>query len=129
MRSLCGACGGGRAGSLRGALRLEEAAGVCFEEMPYQMVAEKRTPIRAKAGWCPQRYDYDYERRGVCNLLFMFFSPKASWRHVDLRERRTAVDFAHQMRKLAEEHYYPEAKKIRVVLWTTSTLTPQRRSL
>lgn len=38
--------------------------------MPYQMVAEKRVPIPAKAG-CPQRYDYEYERRGVCNL-FMF---------------------------------------------------------
>jgi transposase len=94
---------------------------VCFEEMPYQMVAEKRVPIPAKAG-CPQRYDYEYERRGVCNL-FMFFEPKASWRHVDLRERRTARDFAQQMRKLADDHY-PEAEKIRVVLDNLNTHTP-----
>ena len=93
---------------------------VCFDEMPYQMVAEKRVPIPARSG-SPQRYDYEYERRGVCNL-FMFFCPKASWRHVDLRERRTAVDFAHQMRKLADEHY-PEAKKIRVVLDNLNTHT------
>jgi hypothetical protein len=94
---------------------------VCFDEMPYQMVAEKRVPIPAKAG-CPERYDYEYERRGVCNL-FMFFEPTASWRHVDLRERRTACDFAQQMRKLADEHY-PEAEKIRVVLDNLNTHTP-----
>ena len=46
---------------------------MCFDEMPYQMVAEKRVPIRAKAG-CPQRYDYEYERRGVCNLSSCFSS-------------------------------------------------------
>jgi transposase len=93
---------------------------ICFDEMPYQMVAEKRVPIPAKPGR-PQRYDYEYERGGVRNL-FMFFEPKASWRHVDLRERRTAVDFAQQMRKLADEHY-PEAEKIRVVLDNLNTHT------
>jgi len=94
---------------------------VCFDEMPYQMVAEKRVPIPARSG-CPERYDYEYERRGVCNL-FMFFEPKASWRHIDVRERRTAVDFAQQVRKLANEHY-PEAEKIRVVLDNLNTHTP-----
>jgi hypothetical protein len=94
---------------------------VCFDEMPYQMVAEKRVPIPARPG-CPERYDYEYERRGVCNL-FMFFEPKASWRHVDVRKRRTALDFAQQMRKLAGDHY-PEAEKIRVVLDNLNTHTP-----
>jgi hypothetical protein len=93
---------------------------VCFDEMPYQMVAEKRVPIPAKPG-CPQRYDYEYERRGVRNL-FMFFEPTASWRHIDLRERRTACDFAQQMRKLADEHY-PGVEKIRVVLDNLNTHT------
>ena len=93
---------------------------VCFDEMPYQMVAEKRTPISARAG-CPQRYDYEYERRGVCNL-FMFFEPKASWRHIDIRERRTAHDFAEEMKELVDEHY-PKAEKIRVVLDNLNTHT------
>jgi transposase len=93
---------------------------VCFDEMPYQMVAEKRVPIPARAG-CPQRYDYEYERRGVCNL-FMFFEPKASWRHIDIRERRTAHDFAEEMKELVDEHY-PNAEKIRVVLDNLNTHT------
>jgi transposase len=93
---------------------------VCFDEMPYQMVAEKRVPIPARAG-CPHRYDYEYERRGVCNL-FMFFETKASWRHIDIRERRRAHDFAEEMKELVDEHY-PKAEKIRVVLDNLNTHT------
>jgi len=61
---------------------------VCFDELPYQMVAEKRTPLPQKPGR-PQRYDYDYERKGMVNI-FAFFEPKKSgWRHLDLTDRRT----------------------------------------
>ena len=94
---------------------------VCFDELPYQMVAEKRTPLPRKPGR-PQRYDYEYERKGTTNL-FAFFEPKRGWRHLDISERRTAVDFAHAMRRLAEEHY-PEAEKVRVVLDNLNTHTP-----
>jgi hypothetical protein len=76
---------------------------VCFDEMPYQMVAETPTPVPAKPGRVV-RYDYEYERRGMANI-FAFFEPKARWRHLDVTERRTAVDFAHAMRRLADEHF------------------------
>lgn len=94
---------------------------VCFDEMPYQMVAETRTPVPAKPGRA-MRYDYEYERRGTANI-FAFFEPKARWRHLDITERRTAVDFAQAMRRLADEHY-PEAEKVRVVLDNLNTHTP-----
>src|SRR5215211_8063764 len=94
---------------------------VCFDEMPYQMVAETRTPVPAKPGRVV-RYDYEYERRGMANI-FAFFEPKACWRHLDVTERRTAVDFAQAMRHLADEHY-PEAEKVRVVLDNLNTHTP-----
>jgi hypothetical protein len=94
---------------------------VCFDEMPYQMVAETRTPLPRKPGR-PQRYDYDYERKGTTNLL-AFFEPKRRWRHLDVTERRTAVDFAEAMRRLADEHY-PEAERVRVVLDNLNTHTP-----
>ena len=94
---------------------------VCFDEMPYQMVAETCIPIPAKPGRVA-RYDYEYERRGMVNI-FALFEAKAGWRHLDVAERRTAVDFAHAMRRLAEEHY-PEVEKVRVVLDNLNTHTP-----
>lgn len=94
---------------------------VCFDEMPYQMVAQTRIPVPSKPGR-PARYDYEYERRGMANI-FAFFEPKRGWRHLDITERRTAVDFALAMRRLVDEHY-PEAKKVRVVLDNLNTHTP-----
>lgn len=93
---------------------------VCFDELPYQLVAEKRTPLPAEPGR-PARYDYEYERKGTANV-FAFFEPKEGWRHLQLTERRPAVDFAHAMRRLADEHY-PKAEKIRVVLDNLNTHT------
>lgn len=94
---------------------------VCFDEMPYQLVAEKRTPLPPKPGR-PRCYDYEYERRGTANLLVLF-EPKNGWRHVEVTERRTASDFALQMRRLVDEHY-PEAEKVRVVMDDLNTHTP-----
>jgi hypothetical protein len=81
--------------------------------MPYQMVAEKRTPLPQRPER-PQRYDYEYERKDTVNI-FAFFEPKRGWRHLDVTDRRTAVDFASAMRRLVDEHY-SEAEKVRVVL-------------
>jgi hypothetical protein len=94
---------------------------VCFDEMPYQMVAEKRTPLPQKPGR-PQRYDYEYERKGMLNI-FAFFEPESGWRHLDITERRTAVDFASAMRRLVDEHY-PTTEKVRVVLDNLNTHSP-----
>jgi hypothetical protein len=91
---------------------------VCFDETPEQLVAETRQPLPARAGQ-PMRYDYEYRRNGTCNL-FMFFDPDAAWRHVAITAQRTKLDFAHQMKWLADERY-PEAKLIRVVLDNLST--------
>jgi hypothetical protein len=59
---------------------------------------------------------------GTANF-FVVFEPKKGWRHVDVTERRTALDFAAQMRKLTDEHY-KEAEKIRVVMDNLNTHTP-----
>ena len=94
---------------------------VCFDEMPYQLVKEKRAPLPAKPGQ-PHRFDYEYERGGTLNL-FMFFEPYGGWRHVEVTKRRTKEDFAHQMRALVDD-YYPKAKKIRLVMDNLNTHTP-----
>lgn len=86
-----------------------------------KLVAEKCTPLPRKPGR-PKRYDYEYERKGMLNI-FEFFEPKRGWRHLDITERRTAVDLALAMRRLADEHY-PTTEKVRVVLDNLNTHSP-----
>jgi hypothetical protein len=86
---------------------------VGFDERPLQLVAETRTPLPVQPGR-PRRIDYEYRRNGTCNL-FTTVEPLTGWRHVEVTERRTAVDFAHQMRWLVDEAY-PAASVVRVVL-------------
>ena len=95
---------------------------VCFDEMPYQLIKEKHTPLAAEPGK-PERYDYEYRRNGTRNL-FMFFEPHAGWRHVEVTQRRTKEDFAHQMKALVDEHYPQAKKKIRLVMDNLNTHTP-----
>ena len=94
---------------------------VCFDELPYQLVAETRLPLPMQPGK-PMRYDYEYRRHGACNL-FMFFQPLAGWRHVAVTAQRTKQDFADQMKHLVDVHF-PEAEVIRVVLDNLNTHSP-----
>ena len=66
-----------------------------------------------------ERIDYEYKRNGTRNL-FVFCEPKVGWRHVEVTKQRTAVDFAHQMRWLADEAY-PDARAVRLVLDNLNT--------
>jgi transposase len=94
---------------------------VCFDEQPRQLIAEVRVPLPAAPGR-PERVDYEYRRRGTANL-FLTFEPLAGWRHVEVTERRTSTEFAHQMRALVDVHY-PDAERIAVVLDNLSTHSP-----
>ena len=85
---------------------------VCFDESSKQLIAETRQPLSAQPGQ-PERYDFEYERIGVSNL-FMFFEPLTAWRHVEVTDQRTSVDYAQQMKYLVDKRY-PEAEKIRLV--------------
>jgi hypothetical protein len=85
---------------------------ICFDESCKQLVKETRNPIPPKPGQL-ERYDYQYERNGVANL-FMFFEPLTGWRHVEVTDSRTAIDYAHQMKYLVDERY-PQADKIGVI--------------
>jgi hypothetical protein len=94
---------------------------VCFDEVPYQLVAETRVPLPMQPGK-PERYDYEYRRNGTCNL-FVFFQPLAGWRQVKVTERRTKLDFAQCMKELVDV-LLPEAEQIRVTLDNLNTHTP-----
>ena len=93
---------------------------VCFDEKPYQMLGHVRPPVPASPGHA-RRTDYEYERCGTANL-FVFYEPLRAFRHVEVRPRRRAVEFADMMRLLVDE-LYPEASVVRVVLDNLSTHT------
>ncbi len=76
---------------------------VCLDETSKQLIAETRMPIPMKAGR-PARCDYEYERNGTANL-FMMFAPLEGWRHVEVTDRHTAVDYAHVLKDLADVHF------------------------
>jgi hypothetical protein len=91
---------------------------VCLDEQPRQLIRESRTVIPAAPGR-PAREDFEYERAGTVNL-FLVVEPLAGWRHVEVTERRTAVDWAHQIRWLLDVRY-PRAKRVRLVLDNLNT--------
>ncbi|HMH72407.1 MAG TPA: IS630 family transposase [Bradyrhizobium sp.] len=85
---------------------------VCLDETSKQLTAETREPIPMKPGRVA-RVDYEYERNGTANL-FMLFAPLEGWRHVEVTDRHTAIDYAHVLKDLADLHF-PHAKTIVLV--------------
>jgi hypothetical protein len=94
---------------------------VAMDEQPKQLIAQTRTPIPATRGR-PAKVDYEYRRHGVVSV-WMFSEPLAGRRKVNVTDRRTAIDWAHQMRELVDVHY-PQAQKITVVLDNLNTHAP-----
>ena len=93
---------------------------VCMDESSKQHLRETRKKLPMEPGK-PERYDTEYERNGTSNL-FIFFEPLSGWRRIDVTARRTAQDWAIQIKKLVDEDY-PEAKKIRLVMDNLNTHT------
>lgn len=91
---------------------------VCFDEASKELRGEVAEPVPPAPG-APAKYDYEYTRHGTANL-FVIVEPLAGRRHVTVTERRTAADFAAQMKYLCDE-LYPEAELIRVVLDNLNT--------
>ena len=94
---------------------------VCLDETTKQLIKETRVPIPAKPGQ-PARHDYEYERNGTANL-FMLFAPLEGWRHVEVTDRRTALDYAQILKALSDTHF-PAASKIVLVQDNLSTHKP-----
>jgi hypothetical protein len=85
---------------------------IVMDEQPVQLLKEVRMPIPATKNHA-RRPDFQYERAGVANI-FMFSCPLGCWRRVSVRERKTAIDWAHEVRILLEEDF-PNAEKVRLV--------------
>jgi hypothetical protein len=85
---------------------------VCFDESSRQLFGEVRQPLPARPGGAAKA-DYEYERKGTCNL-FMMCEPLRGWRHVRVTDRRTRKDYADCLKELVDVHY-PKAQKILLV--------------
>jgi transposase len=94
---------------------------VCLDEASRQLLKDARPPRMAKPGK-PARYDYEYERNGNANL-FLVTEPLRGWRHVEVTERRTKLDWARVIKDLVDVRY-PDAERIVLVMHNLNTHTP-----
>ena len=85
---------------------------VCMDEQPTQLIKETRRKMALAPGQA-ERVDYEYERNGTA-ANFMFTEPLGRWRKVDVRERKTSVDWADEIRTLLNDDY-PQAEKVILV--------------
>ena len=85
---------------------------VCLDECSKQLHDTPRGTLPLEPGR-PQRQDYEYARNGVCNL-FLSMEPLRGRRKLRVTDRRTAQDFAEQLRVLVDEDY-PDADAIVLV--------------
>jgi len=93
---------------------------VCMDESPKQLIKETRQIIAAIPGY-PVRYDYEYERGGVCNI-FLMSEPLAGKRLVKITGRKTKRDWALFVKEIAQT--YKNAEKITLVMDNFSTHKP-----
>ena len=97
---------------------------VCLDEASKQLLCEAQPalPMRAKtdqkAGQ-PVRQDSEYVRNGTASL-FMISAPLLGWRHVEVTDRRTSVDFAQVIKTLVDEQF-AQADKIVLVMDNLNT--------
>jgi hypothetical protein len=91
---------------------------VCMDEKPYQLLAECTTPIPMMPGK-EKREDSEYIRKGHCSI-FVFVEPLTGWCHVSAQQRRTKIDWAHQIDELLTTRF-PHARKVILVLDNLNT--------
>jgi len=91
---------------------------VCMDESPKQLIKETRMPIAMKPGQ-EARIDFEYERCGVANI-FLASEPLKGKRYVEVTERKTKIDWAEFIKKIADD-WYKDAEKIILVMDNLAT--------
>lgn len=94
---------------------------ICMDEKPFQLLDEYLEPIPMSEHNHREKYDCEYVRKGSCSI-FMFTEPLGGWREAHALSRRTAVDWAHQVKWLVDEAY-PDVEKIVLVMDNLNTHT------
>lgn len=91
---------------------------VCMDEKPYQLLGEVREPLPMRSG-DTQKMDSEYTRNGTVSI-FVFVEPLGGVRHVSVREHRTAIDWAEEIKYLVDVSY-PDSEKIVLVMDNLNT--------
>ena len=91
---------------------------VCMDEKPYQLLGDVKEPLPMRPG-DNLKIDSEYKRNGTCSI-FVFVEPLGGKRHVSVHERRTATDWAMEIKYLSDE-MYPDAEKIILVMDNLNT--------
>jgi DDE superfamily endonuclease len=94
---------------------------ICFDERPCFLIEEVGGILPLSPGKA-KRYHYEYKKNGSC-CVFLAFEPHRGGRYVEIRERRTAKDYAEFMQTLLARHY-SHAESIRLVQDNLNTHTP-----
>lgn len=94
---------------------------VYMDEKPYQLLEEVREPLPMVPG-SNRKTDSEYVRNGTASI-FAFVEPLGGTRHVSVREHRTALDWAEEIKYLADV-MYPNAKKIILIMDNLNTHKP-----
>lgn len=93
---------------------------LCMDEQPVQLLKDINIPIAATKNHA-RRVDYEYGRAGTVSI-FMFAEPLSMWRSVQVRERRTKIDWATEMELLLSTRY-AQAEKVILVCDNLNTHT------
>lgn len=92
---------------------------ICFDERPCQLIGEVLNPLAMKPHR-PKRQHYGYRRNGTCCLL-VAFEPLTGQRIIEVREKRTKIEYAQFLQKIAL--HYPKAQTIHLIQDNLSTHT------
>lgn len=93
---------------------------VCLDEKPLQLLGEVREPLPMRPG-AVEKIDAEYKRNGTCSI-FAVVEPLTGHQHISVREWRTALDWAEEIRYLCDV-MYPRAERIVLVMDNLNTHT------
>lgn len=93
---------------------------VCMDECALMILSDIIPRLMMKAG-DTEKIDYEYGRLGTKNL-FVLLEPKTGKYFIRLTDSRTAIDWAYEIKNLAEK-LYPDAKKIIIIADNLNTHT------
>ena len=99
----------------------EKCPVVCMDEKPYQLLGEARESLPMIPG-SDRKTDSEYVRNGTVSR-FAFVKPLGGTHHVSVREHRTAIDWAEEIRYLVDI-MYPDAETIILVMDNLNTHKP-----